>query len=152
MGIESSISSSSSSRRRRTGELCENGAERLLDYDNLDEYLGLLASAWLGDGIALQLRAFRSALSMVVPLQRLQLFSTVELLELVCGGRVRWTEADLHKCVVPGEGYTRDSPTFQLLLDELASYMMEERGDDRASAFLLFVTARPTLGPGGLSA
>eukprot|EP01045_Picozoa_sp_COSAG04_P004472 COSAG04_NODE_194_length_20815_cov_4.321591_16_plen_456_part_00 len=128
-------------------ELCPGGAERPVAFSDLEEYLGLLAAAWLGEGIRLQCDAFSRALSQVVPLDKLALFATSELLELVCGAAVEWTEAELEECVVPGDGYTRSSAPYRWLLE----FLSEMGAADRA-AFLQFVTARPRLPAGGLRA
>lgn len=48
----------------------------------------------------------------VVPLHHLAAFRIPELLELVCGTSVQWSAPELEACLVPGDGYTRDSPQF----------------------------------------
>eukprot|EP01043_Picozoa_sp_COSAG02_P029877 COSAG02_NODE_1879_length_10557_cov_2.360976_5_plen_1465_part_01 len=147
--------------------LCPRGNDRTLSWPDVEEFLGLLASAWLGEGVRLQCNYFARALGQVVPLKKLDLFTTTELLELVCGAAVEWNAEDLENCVVPGDGYTRESEPYQWLLDVLVSLATTAAdlddhhgvssfgGTDKATqraAFLEFVTARPRLPSGGLHA
>jgi len=142
--------------------LCPGGAERVLVWDDVEEFLGLLSAAWLGEGVRLQCDYFARALGQVVPLQKLQLFTTTELLELVCGAAVQWNGEDLEACVVPGDGYTRDSPPYRWLLEVLEALTDDSGagsgggggsgGAAQRAAFLQFVTARPRLPAGGLRA
>lgn len=147
--------------------LCPGGNDRTLSWPDVEEFLGLLASAWLGEGVRLQCNYFARALGQVVPLKKLSLFTTLELLELVCGAAVEWTAEDLENCVVPGDGYTRDSEPYQWLLDVLVGLATTAAdsdahdgisslgGTDKATqraAFLEFVTARARLPSGGLHA
>ncbi len=127
----------------------------------------MLASAWLGEGVRLQCNYFARALGQVVPLSKLSLFTTPELLELVCGAAVEWTAEDLENCVVPGDGYTRDSEPYRWLLHVLADLATTAADSDdhgamsslgrtdkatKRAVFLEFVTARPRLPSGGLYA
>ena len=128
--------------------LCPGGEDRPVSWPDVEEFLGLLTSAWLGEGVRLQCNYFARALGQVVPLKKLDLFTTTELLELVCGAAVDWNAEDLEQCVVPGDGYTRDSEPYLWLLEVLGSLL---EAPQRA-AFLQFVTARPRLPSGGLHA
>ena len=132
--------------------LCAGGEERVLAWEEVEEFLGLLSAAWLGEGVRLQCDYFARALGQVVPLQKLQLFTTAELLELVCGAAVQWSREDLEACVVPGDGYTRQSPPYLWLLETLDAMGDDASGAAQRAAFLQFVTARPRLPTGGLHA
>ena len=51
----------------------------------MTEYFPLLARAWFGAGVERQVAAFRAACDQVVSVDKLRIFGTTELLELVCG-------------------------------------------------------------------
>ena len=127
--------------------LCPGGEEKAVSWANLEEFLGFLSVSWFGEGVSRQVAALRSALFQVVPAPKLQIFTTEELLKMVCGEPVVWDSATLNQCVIPGEGYTKDAREFVWLLD----YLNEVDGVGRR-CFLKFVAARVRLPSGGLAA
>ena len=56
-----------------------------------------------------------------------------------------WTEEELLACLIPSNGYDRNSPAFLFLVHVLARLSEPERRQ-----FLQFVTGVPSLPPGGL--
>jgi E3 ubiquitin-protein ligase TRIP12 len=56
-----------------------------------------------------------------------------------------WSEEDLLACLIPSNGYNRESPAFLHLVSVLARF-----GEFERRQFLQFVTAVPSLPPGGL--
>jgi hypothetical protein len=127
--------------------LCDGGAEKRVAWENVEEFLSCLSTSWFGEGVMLQVKAFRGALFQVVPPAKLQIFSTGELLRMICGEPVVWDRAALEASVIPGEGYTQDAPAFVWLLE----YLEAADGGTRR-AFLKFVAARVRLPSGGLRA
>eukprot|EP01050_Picozoa_sp_SAG11_P013230 SAG11_NODE_1532_length_4732_cov_4.721563_6_plen_144_part_00 len=87
-----------------------------------------------------------------MPAAKLQIFTTDELLQMVCGEAVVWDTAALHACVIPGEGYTKDAAPFGWLLDYLDAAEETALQSERRRNFLKFVAARVRLPSGGLRA
>jgi hypothetical protein len=56
-----------------------------------------------------------------------------------------WSEEELLACLIPSNGYNRESPAFLHLVNVLARF-----GESERRQFLQFVTTVPSLPPGGL--
>lgn len=81
------------------------------------------------------------------PLENLYLFSADELQLLLCGDQApSWSRDDLLRHTEPKNGYTRDSPGYQMFLDVAAAMTPDERKN-----FIHFVTGSSSLPPGGLA-
>ena len=66
--------------------------------------------------------------SCVFPLENLYLFSADELQLLLCGDQApSWSRDDLLRHTEPKNGYTRDSPGYQMFLDVAAAMTPDER-------------------------
>ena len=62
-----------------------------------------MLSTWLQmlpQGVARQVAAFTIAMRQVLPLSKLLVFTTAELLESVCGEAVHWDEPTVRDCIV----------------------------------------------------
>lgn len=128
--------------------LCEHGEARKLTTDTLKEYVALVVEAWLGESVEAQVTAFREGLADVFPFEQLDRFSGSELKYMFCGNNtIDWDSATLEQHLQPVASLTRESPSFQLLVEQLLEMTNQERSD-----FLNFVTACPRLPPGGLGA
>jgi len=51
-------------------------------------------------GVERQVAAFTNAMRQVLPLSKLLVFTTAELLESVCGEAVHWDDATVRDCIV----------------------------------------------------
>uniref|UniRef100_A0A094ZS69 E3 ubiquitin-protein ligase n=1 Tax=Schistosoma haematobium TaxID=6185 RepID=A0A094ZS69_SCHHA len=113
---------------------------------NIEKYLQLTLGFCLDKGIRKQLDAFKDGFERVLPLHWLALFTGTELGELIAGDSVvHWTREDLLAYTVPSLGFTKQSPTYQMLINVLCNFNSSER-----RAFLQFTTGCSSLPPGGL--
>ena len=112
-----------------------------------EQYVQLVQDFCLNTGIRRQLNAFKSKIdckfcclfilvciplkggfSQVFPLDNLYLFSADELQLLLCGDQApSWTREDLLRHTEPKNGYTKDSPGYQMFLDVAAAMNPDER-------------------------
>lgn len=82
----------------------------------------------------------------VFPLSWLALFNASELGQLIAGDSIaQWTREDLLNYTIPCLGYTKQSPTYLMLINVLAMFNTAERRE-----FLQFTTGCSSLPPGGL--
>ncbi|VDP50580.1 unnamed protein product [Schistosoma mattheei] len=113
---------------------------------NIEKYLELTLGFCLDKGIRKQLDSFKDGFERVLPLRWLALFTGTELGELIAGDSVvHWTREDLLAYTVPSLGFTKQSPTYQMLINVLCNFNSSER-----RAFLQFTTGCSSLPPGGL--
>ncbi|KAH8849620.1 E3 ubiquitin-protein ligase [Schistosoma japonicum] len=113
---------------------------------NIEKYLELTLAFCLDKGVRKQLDAFKDGFQRVLPLRWLALFTGTELGQLISGDSVaQWTREDLLAYTVPSLGFTKQSPTYQMLINVLSSFNSNER-----RAFLQFTTGCSSLPPGGL--
>ncbi|KDP29070.1 hypothetical protein JCGZ_16459 [Jatropha curcas] len=63
---------------------------KLVNMDNLEEYVSLVVDATTHAGISRQVEAFKSGFNQVFPIKYLQIFTEEELERLLCGERVFW--------------------------------------------------------------
>ncbi|GBG23942.1 E3 ubiquitin-protein ligase TRIP12 [Hondaea fermentalgiana] len=132
-------------------ELVPGGATRRVTAANLGDYLQLVLTWWLGNGVASQADSFCEGLRDVLGTTGRDAlifnFSHSELRRMLCGKEeILWKEEDpLLGCIVPMQGYTRQSPPIQMLVRCLKEMNMSERAQ-----FLSFVTAQPRVPLSGL--
>ncbi|CAH8834422.1 unnamed protein product [Trichobilharzia szidati] len=113
---------------------------------NVEKYLELTLAFCLDKGIRKQMDAFKDGFQRVLPLRWLALFTGTELGQLISGDSVaQWTREDLLAYTVPSLGFTKQSPTYQMLINVLSNFNLAER-----RAFLQFTTGCSSLPPGGL--
>ncbi|XP_012082279.1 E3 ubiquitin-protein ligase UPL4 isoform X2 [Jatropha curcas] len=119
---------------------------KLVNMDNLEEYVSLVVDATTHAGISRQVEAFKSGFNQVFPIKYLQIFTEEELERLLCGERVFWAFNELLDHIKFDHGYTASSPPINNLLE-----IMQEFNQEQRRAFLQFVTGAPRLPPGGLA-
>ncbi|XP_010253504.1 PREDICTED: E3 ubiquitin-protein ligase UPL4 isoform X2 [Nelumbo nucifera] len=120
---------------------------KIVNMDNLEEYVSLTVDATVNSGIIRQVEAFKSGFNQVFPIKSLQIFSEEELERLLCGERDAWASNEIVDHVKFDHGYTSSSPPVINLLE-----IIQEFEHDQRRAFLQFVTGAPRLPPGGLAA
>jgi E3 ubiquitin-protein ligase TRIP12 len=129
-------------------ELKPYGADESLTSANLDEYIGRVTEVSIVSSVALQVAAFRTAFSELLPLETCRIWSEVELASLIMGSSVRdgafWTTEHLSSCIKAQHGYNSDSRCFRDLLCAMSEFPTEKR-----RSFLTFVTGAPSLPIGG---
>ena len=111
-----------------------------------EQYVQLLQDFCLNTGIRRQLNAFKSktscknllsllplvlkigGFSRVFSLDNLYLFSAEELQLLLCGDQApSWSREDLLCYTEPKNGYTKDSPGYQMFVEVAAAMNPDER-------------------------
>jgi hypothetical protein len=129
-------------------ELCEDGENRTVTVENVEEFVRLASHFWVETGVQRQLVAFRCGLYDVLGSGAIALwaFSPAELRRLFCGeDEVIWTEKELTEHLHSGGGFSQDSLQLRWLREELVEMPQLKR-----AKFLEFVTSCPRLPPGGL--
>lgn len=126
--------------------LTSDGDHKMVNMDNLEEYVTLVVDATVGTGISKQIEAFKSGFNQVFPIEHLKIFTEEELERLLCGERDFWACNELLDHIKFDHGYTASSPPIINLLEIIQEFKHEER-----RAFLQFVTGAPRLPPGGLA-
>jgi len=128
-------------------ELMAGGADVLLTLDNVEEYTERLSRFILDTGISAQVNALREGFCEVFPIEKLAIFTPVEVLRILCGEQTPdWDMDSLLAYTEPKYGFVKESPTYLHFLEVLLEFTAEER-----KAFLNFATGCPTLPPGGLA-
>ncbi|TGZ75195.1 hypothetical protein CRM22_000520, partial [Opisthorchis felineus] len=113
---------------------------------NIELFLLRTLDFALDKGVRKQLDMFKAGFERVLPLRWLALFNGTELGELIGGdSSAHWTREDLLAYTVPCFGFTRQSPTYRMLINVLSNFDLPER-----RAFLQFTTGCSSLPPGGL--
>ncbi|EEF37151.1 ubiquitin protein ligase E3a, putative [Ricinus communis] len=119
---------------------------KMVNMDNLEEYISLVVDATINAGISRQVEAFKSGFNQVFPIKHLQVFTVEELERLLCGEHDFWVYNELFDHIKFDHGYTASSPPITNLLEIMQGFNQEEQ-----RAFLQFVTGAPRLPPGGLA-
>ncbi|KAL5742867.1 hypothetical protein ACOSP7_029599 [Xanthoceras sorbifolium] len=120
---------------------------KMVNMNNLEDYVALVVDATIHTGISRQVEAFKSGFCQVFSIKHLQHFTEEELERLLCGERDIWTQFnDLLDHIKFDHGYTASSPPIVSLLEIIQEFNYEQR-----RAFLQFVTGAPRLPPGGLA-
>ncbi|KAJ9181624.1 hypothetical protein P3X46_009736 [Hevea brasiliensis] len=119
---------------------------KMVNMDNLEEYVSLVVDATIYAGISGQVEAFKSGFNKVFPIKHLQIFIEEELERLLCGERDFWAFNELLDHIKFDHGYAASSPPITNLLEIMREFSQEQR-----RAFLQFVTGAPRLPPGGLA-
>ncbi|XP_065854953.1 E3 ubiquitin-protein ligase UPL4 [Euphorbia lathyris] len=127
-------------------DYCLHPDHKMVNMDNLEEYVSLVVDATLHAGISRQVEAFMSGFNLVFPVKHLKIFTEEELERLLCGERDFLAFNELLDHVKFDHGYTVSSPPITNLLE-----IMQEFNQEQRRAFLQFVTGAPRLPPGGLA-
>ena len=124
----------------RTVELCPDGANRLVTFENALEYADLLEKQRLTEAGAAY-AAIRKGMSAIVPMNLLYMFSWKQVETLVCGA------ADINVDVLKGntayDGLSDSSPQIQMFWEVFREMTGKER-----SLFIRFVWGRSRLPAG----
>eukprot|EP00299_Pterocystis_sp_00344_P000269 c10080_g1_i2.p1 GENE.c10080_g1_i2~~c10080_g1_i2.p1 ORF type:complete len:865 (+),score=262.26 c10080_g1_i2:345-2597(+) len=126
--------------------LIDNGHSVGVDATNVREYTTALVNAYLGDGVARQVAAFREGFQSVFALSHLLKFHSAEVETLVCGDHRQLSMDALTQYVKADHGYTLTSPAIQTLFE-----VLNEMDAAEQRRFVSFVTGSPRLPPGGLA-
>ncbi|XP_050227305.1 E3 ubiquitin-protein ligase UPL4 isoform X2 [Mercurialis annua] len=119
---------------------------KMVNMDNLEEYISLVVDATIHAGISRQVEAFKSGFNKVFPIKHLQVFTEEELERLLCGEHDIWAYNELLDHIKFDHGYTASSPPISNLLE-----IMQDFNREKQRAFLQFVTGAPRLPLGGLA-
>ncbi|KAL3642546.1 E3 ubiquitin-protein ligase upl4 [Castilleja foliolosa] len=119
---------------------------KMVNLNNLDEYVTLVVDATTKSGIVRQVEAFKSGFDQVFPIGHLEVFTEEEIERLLCGEHVPWNPDELLDHIKFDHGYTISSPSIANLLE-----IMQELDLKQQRAFLQFVTGAPRLPTGGLA-
>ncbi|XP_043700605.1 E3 ubiquitin-protein ligase UPL4 isoform X1 [Telopea speciosissima] len=120
---------------------------KMVNMNNLEEFISLTVDATVNSGIYKQVEAFKSGFNQVFPVKSLQVFTEEELERLLCGEQDAWASNELLDHIKFDHGYTASSPPVMNLLEIIQEFECNQR-----RAFLQFVTGAPRLPPGGLAA
>ncbi|GMM53598.1 putative ubiquitin-protein ligase [Maudiozyma humilis] len=124
--------------------LIDDGNNITVTSSNVINYMDLLVSSMIGDGILSQLQSFIDGFSKVFPYVNLLILEPVELVDMFGHEDEDWSFETLCSSVVADHGYTMDSPT----IHDLISIMSELSHKDRR-LFSQFLTGSPRLPLGG---
>lgn len=128
-------------------ELIDNGARISVDESNVEDYIQLVISHIIGQGITEQIQSFITGFSKVFPYSNLLIFTPSELVDMF--GRVEedWSTETLYSCIDANHGYSMDSVTVHNLISIMTEFSSEER-----HSFLQFISGSPKLPLGGFKA
>ncbi|XP_020214843.1 E3 ubiquitin-protein ligase UPL3 [Cajanus cajan] len=120
--------------------------DKIVDINNLEEYISMVVDATVKTGIMRQMEGFRAGFNQVFDISSLQIFTPQELDYLLCGRRELWKTETLADHIKFDHGYTAKSPAIVNLLEIMGEFTPEQQ-----RAFCQFVTGAPRLPPGGLA-
>ena len=127
-------------------ELCNQGEDKFLSADNVNEYLSLLHERILGLGIEYFAQSFKQGFDKVFKTSNLQVFTSLELETSICGSYNEiWTKELLESCIITNHGYFKHSNSFKYLIEFMVKLTSIEK-----KAFLTFITGCPRLPLGGI--
>ena len=125
-------------------ELVPDGSKVDLSEANAAMFLKAFERMFLGDGVALQMRALRDGFYSIVPRDAVAILGASGLLrELCCLEVAPFDEEDVRFGLLPVNGYDADSPQFQWLIKSMLRFNQHER-----ATFLRWVRGGPSLPSG----
>ncbi|KAK1400109.1 HECT-type E3 ubiquitin transferase [Heracleum sosnowskyi] len=119
---------------------------KMVNMNNLEEYVSLVVDATIRSGISRQVEAFKLGFNQVFPIKNLQILTEEELEHLLCGECEVWNMNELLDHIKFDHGYTASSPPVANLLSIIREFDRQQQ-----KAFLRFVTGAPRLPRGGLA-
>lgn len=119
---------------------------KMVNMNNLEEYVSLVVDATIRSGISRQVEAFKLGFNQVFPIKYLQILTEEELEHLLCGECEVWNINELLDHIKFDHGYTASSPPVVNLLSIIREFDRQQQ-----KAFLRFVTGAPRLPHGGLA-
>ena len=118
-----------------------DGDKRELTTENAAEYLRAVERMYLGDGVAMQIRALRSGFYSVIEQSQIAVLGPCGLLyQLGCLGVAEFDLQDMRAGITPQAPFTPASPQYLWLIDTLSHFDEANR-----LAFLRHVTGAPWL-------
>ncbi|CAD6911793.1 unnamed protein product [Tilletia controversa] len=127
-------------------ELVEDGKQKAVDLENVQEYVDAIISQTMWDGIQPQVRAFRRGFNLIMPLQALSSFTPDELVMLFGNMDEDWSETTLLASIKPDHGFNSESASFRDLVAIMANFDVTKRRE-----FLQWLTGSPKLPIGGFA-
>ena len=99
-------------------ELVKDGSNKMVNLDNLEEFLDLLLESYLVTSIKDQVKYFRWGFNHMFEIDNLNIFKSHEIEEIICGNSndSEWTVENLLQYTVPAHGYHSKSATYKNLL------------------------------------
>jgi len=90
-------------------DLVDEGHSQEVNMNNVEQYVELLSDFVLNTGIKRQLEALKTGFCRVFPIEKLNLFTPLELGQILCGQQEpTWTREDLLNYTVPKLGYDKE--------------------------------------------
>jgi E3 ubiquitin-protein ligase TRIP12 len=130
-------------------ELVKGGNDKEVTVWNVHEYIELVTSHLLHDGIIRQVQAFRQGYQNMLPVPGIKtwkIFSPAELDDMVCGCNEEiWDEERLAEATRCDHGFSHSSRAVRLLFKVMSEMNTEER-----RLFVQFITGSPKLPSGGI--
>ncbi|KAL8149850.1 hypothetical protein AgCh_006752 [Apium graveolens] len=119
---------------------------KMVNLNNLEEYVSYIVDATIRSGISRQVEAFKLGFNQVFPIKYLQILTEEELEHLLCGECEVWNINELLEYIKFDHGYTASSPPVVNLLSIIREFDRQQQ-----KSFLRFVTGAPRLPHGGLA-
>jgi len=132
------------------GSLIENGENIDLTSQNVDEFIRLTKSLYMGEGIAAQITAFKKGFNEFFPISHLRIFANNEIDKALCGASqhsVSWEIKDIRDGLDIQTGLAPNSRAVNSLVNIMAGFTLEQR-----RSFLSWITGSPRLPVGGFKA
>ena len=129
-------------------ELIPNGKNILLTKDNIKEFINSIYTLLFKSDAIIQIaNAFKKGFNSIFPIDKLSLFSSNELVQIMTSPYIQWTEEMLLNSLVPDHGYTKTSKPFLFLIKYMS--LLDK---DNQQKFLKFSTGSTRLPIGGFAA
>ncbi|KAE8267976.1 hypothetical protein A4X09_0g4365 [Tilletia walkeri] len=127
-------------------ELVEDGKQKTVTVNNVQEYVDGVIIQTMRDGIQPLVRAFRKGFNLIMPLQALSSFTADELVMLFGNMDEDWSETTLLASIKPDHGFNAESASFRDLVAIMADFDTTKRRE-----FLQWLTGSPKLPIGGFA-
>lgn len=128
-------------------EMIPNGKNIEVDMSNVNEYIKLFNDFTFGSKIKSKIEAFINGFNEVFDIETLNMFSSSEILRIVCGEGFNLTREILQKHVKIGSGFSQNSDQIRFLFD-----IILEMDYNQKILFFQFITGSSRLPIGGLAA
>ncbi|MCQ2815729.1 MAG: hypothetical protein MJ252_00535 [archaeon] len=129
-------------------ELIKGGLNQTVTIDNLETYKSLVFNKLLIEGQREIINSFTEGFNKVFPIEKIKVFSSVELEEIICSNKSyddeTWSYENLTQNIIPSHGFTKESLMYNGLIEILIGFNQEQR-----KKFLKFVTGCDRLPIGG---
>lgn len=126
-------------------ELCEKGADKEVNAENIAEFKKLIAEHTIDRNVMECVNRFKRGFSLVAPSPMWEVLTAHELLHLLTGKEVNITIDDLIESVEVEHGFTKTSPQISMLFEIVSQMTTKEQ-----SLFVKFITGSERLPIGGI--